>query len=230
MLLAVVAVGVIFLPETIYTHTARVLPHATRAALGMAALTDIQRLTGAACATPKGTAVVRMQIDAGSLDEGDNERGYAHYVEHMAFNGSTNVPEGEMVRKLERLGLSFGADTNASTGYLRTQYKLDLPKSDPQLIDQALFLLRETASEVLFNPEAVERERGVVIAEMRDRENYGFQRNRAASELLYPDSYFSARYPIGKLDVLQTASAEKMSLDTLIASHLMHPAHPAGQS
>lgn len=58
MLLAVVSVGVIFLPETIYTHTARVLPHTTRAALGMAALTDIQRLTGAACATPKGSAAL----------------------------------------------------------------------------------------------------------------------------------------------------------------------------
>ncbi|MBP6554799.1 MAG: insulinase family protein, partial [Novosphingobium sp.] len=70
-------------------------------------------------ATPKGTALVRMQIDAGSLDEAENERGYAHYVEHMAFNGSTNVPEGEMVKLLERHGLAFGADTNASTGFER---------------------------------------------------------------------------------------------------------------
>ena len=68
-------------------------------------------------ATPKGTALVRMQIDAGSLDESDAERGFAHYVEHMAFNGSTNVPEGEMIKLLERHGLAFGADTNASTGY-----------------------------------------------------------------------------------------------------------------
>ena len=58
-------------------------------------------------ATPKGTALVRMQIDAGSLDESEAERGFAHYVEHMAFNGSANVPEGEMVKLLERSGLAF---------------------------------------------------------------------------------------------------------------------------
>lgn len=159
---------------------------------------------------PDNQVLVRLAFEFGSAAEADDEQGLAHFIEHMAFNGSTNVPEGEMVRILERLGLSFGADTNASTGFVRTQYKLDLPKADPTLIERALFLMRETASEVSFNPGAVDRERGVVIAEMRDRENFGFQRNRAASELLYPDSYFSTRYPIGKLDVLQNASAEKM--------------------
>lgn len=159
---------------------------------------------------PDNQVLVRLAFEFGSAAEADEEQGLAHFIEHMAFNGSTNVPEGEMVRILERLGLSFGADTNASTGFVRTQYKLDLPKADPALIERALFLMRETASEVSFNPGAVDRERGVVIAEMRDRENFGFQRNRAASELLYPDSYFSTRYPIGKLDVLQNASAEKM--------------------
>ena len=62
---------------------------------------------------PEGTALVRMEIEAGSLDESADERGFAHFVEHMAFNGSTNVPEGEMVHLLERNGLAFGADTNA---------------------------------------------------------------------------------------------------------------------
>lgn len=159
---------------------------------------------------PDNQVLVRLAFEFGSAAEAEDEQGLAHFIEHMAFNGSTNVPEGEMVRILERLGLSFGADTNASTGFVRTQYKLDLPKADPALIERALFLMRETASEVSFNPGAVDRERGVVIAEMRDRENFSFQRNRAASDLLYPDSYFSTRYPIGKLEVLQNASAEKM--------------------
>lgn len=159
---------------------------------------------------PENQVLIRMAVDFGSAAEAEDEQGLAHFIEHMAFNGTTNVPEGEMVRKLERLGLSFGADTNASTGYLKTQYRLDLPKSDAQLIDQALFLLRETASEVLFNPDAVARERGVVIAEMRDRENYNFQRARALNQLFYPGSYFSTRYPIGTLDVLQHAPAERM--------------------
>lgn len=159
---------------------------------------------------PQNQVLIRLVFDFGSAAEADDEQGLAHFIEHMAFNGSSNVPEGEMVRMLERLGLSFGADTNASTGYTRTQYRLDLPKADPDLIRQSLFLMRETASEVTFDPKAVDRERGVVIAEMRDRENAGFQRNRAANNLLYPNSFYSTRYPIGKLNVLQNASAERM--------------------
>jgi len=122
---------------------------------------------------PQNQVLVRMAIDFGSAAEAEDEQGLAHFIEHMAFNGSTNVPEGEMVKILERLGLSFGADTNASTGYTQTQYKLDLPKSDPRLIERALFLMRETAREVSFNPAAVERERGIILAERRERENFG---------------------------------------------------------
>jgi zinc protease len=159
---------------------------------------------------PQNQVVVRMAIDFGSAAEADDEQGLAHFIEHMAFNGSTNVPEGEMVKTLERLGLSFGADTNASTGYTQTQYKLDLPRADPALIERALFLMRETASEVLFNAGAVDRERGVVIAEKRERENFGFQSARAANNLFYPDTYFSTRYPIGQQDILETAPAERI--------------------
>ncbi len=159
---------------------------------------------------PQNQVVVRMAIDVGSAVEADDEQGLAHFIEHMAFNGSTHVPEGEMIRNLERLGLSFGADTNASTGYTQTQYKLDLPRSDPSLIAQSLFLMRETASELLFTPAAVDRERGVVISEMREKENYATQSSRAANALFYPDTFYSTRYPIGKLGVLQTAPAERM--------------------
>jgi zinc protease len=159
---------------------------------------------------PQNQVLVRMGIDFGSAAEADDEQGLAHFIEHMAFNGTTNVPEGEMVKMLERLGLKFGADTNASTGYTMTDYRLDLPKADPALIERALFLMRETASEVLFQPEAVDRERGVVIAEMRQRENFEFQRTRAQTELFYPDSFYSKRYPIGKREILESAPAARM--------------------
>ena len=158
-------------------------------------------------ATPKGTALVRMQIDAGSLDEADGERGYAHYVEHMAFNGSTNVPEGEMVKLLERHGLAFGADTNASTGFERTTYMLDLPKNDPELLDIALMLMRETASELSFNPGAVERERGVVQAEMRDRNTYALKNVQDQLDFQLPGSKVAQRLPIGTPESLAGATA-----------------------
>ncbi len=159
---------------------------------------------------PENQVIIRMAVDFGSAAEAEDEQGLAHFIEHMAFNGSTNVPEGEMVKMLERLGLQFGADTNASTGYTRTTYKLDLPRSDTSLIDKALFLMRETASEVTFDPAAVERERGVVIAEMRQRENFGFQALRARNNFLYPGSYFATRYPIGKREIVEAASASQM--------------------
>lgn len=159
---------------------------------------------------PENKVIVRMAVDFGSAAEGEDEQGLAHFIEHMAFNGSTNVPEGDMVKMLERLGLSFGADTNASTGYTQTQYKLDLPKADSALLERALFLMRETASELSFNTAAVDRERGVVLAEQRERENFGFQSARAANSLFYGTSYFATRYPIGKKEVIDTAPAERM--------------------
>jgi len=158
-------------------------------------------------ASPRGTALVWMQIDAGSLDESDAERGFAHYVEHMAFNGSTNVPEGEMIKLLERHGLAFGADTNASTGYEATTYKLDLPKSDPELLDIALMLMRETVSELRFEPAAVERERGVVLAEMRDRDGFQIRNYQSQVEFLHPGARYVSRLAIGTAETLNAASA-----------------------
>lgn len=156
---------------------------------------------------PEGTAVVRMEIGAGRLDERDGERGLAHFVEHMAFNGSTNVPEGEMVKLFERLGLAFGADTNAATAFDYTQYMLDLPRADEQLLDTALMLMRETASELLFDPAAVERERGVLLAERRDRTTFA-QRNLADQvDFMFPGSRFSERFPLADREDVDSASA-----------------------
>ena len=153
-------------------------------------------------ATPRGTAAVRMEIAAGSLDEGESERGYAHFIEHMAFNGSTNVPEGEMVRLLERKGLAFGADTNAETSFDRTTYRLDLPNNDPDLLGTALMLMRETASELAIAPEAVARERGVVLSEMRDRNTWQLRNAEDQMAFLNPGALYARRLPIGTAETL----------------------------
>ncbi|MXP45401.1 M16 family metallopeptidase [Allopontixanthobacter sediminis] len=159
---------------------------------------------------PEQTALVRMVIGSGSLAETDAERGLAHFLEHMAFNGSTNVPEGEMVKLLEREGLAFGADTNASTGFEETVYKLDLPRSDPALLDTALMLMRETASELLIAPEAVDRERGVILSERRDRTNFSLKDTLDQFEFTTPGARYGDRLPIGVPAVLETASADDL--------------------
>ena len=161
-------------------------------------------------ATPAGTALVRLDVAVGSLDERKSERGYAHFVEHMAFNGSTRVAEGEMVRLLERNGLAFGADTNASTSFDRTLYKLDLPTASPNLLETALMLMRETASELSLSAGAVMRERGVILSEMRDRNTWQLRDTIANTEFFYPRSLFAARFPIGTARTLKAANAKKL--------------------
>lgn len=159
-------------------------------------------------ATPKGTASVRLQFAFGSIGEADNERGLAHFIEHMAFNGSTHVPEGDMVKMLERQGLEFGPDTNAVTGFDTTTYMLDLPKADDEHVDTAMFLFREVASELKFDPAAVDRERGVILGEERARDN--FQLHQIVDELGFqvPDTPYPKRLPIGVDSVLKNATAD----------------------
>ena len=161
-------------------------------------------------ANPKGTAMVRMEISAGSLDESPDERGFAHFVEHMAFNGSTNVPEGEMIRLLERNGLAFGADTNAATGFEATTYMLDLPRADLKLLDVALKLMRETASELTIAPAAVARERGVILAEMRDRNTWQMRNGMDQAKFLHPRALYPDRFPVGIADTINAATAESL--------------------
>ena len=161
-------------------------------------------------ATPKGTGIVQFWVDAGAVAETDEERGYAHFIEHMAFNGSTRVPEGEMVRLLEREGLAFGADANASTDFDVTTYRLDLPRNDPALLDTALMLMRETASELTFGAEAVEREKGVVLSEMRTRDTYQLRNLVDNLQFLYPGARFADRLPIGTAESLRSATPEKL--------------------
>lgn len=160
--------------------------------------------------TPRKTAVMRLVFRTGSIDEEEDQRGVAHFVEHMAFNGTTNVPEGEMVKMLERLGLAFGADTNAYTGYDETGYMLDLPNVAEETVDAALFLLRETASEISFDPGAIDRERGVVLSELRSRTNYAQRNADSLYEFTVPDTRIATRKPIGLRDVIENVTAERM--------------------
>lgn len=160
--------------------------------------------------TPAGTALVRMRINSGSLEETETERGLSHYLEHMAFNGSKGIPEGEMIKLLEREGLAFGADTNASTGFEAITYMLNLPRNDEALLGTALMLMRETASELTISEEAVARERGVILAERRDRAGFASRNYEDNSAFLAPRAHYTRRLPIGTLDVLTGATASQI--------------------
>ncbi|WP_285711937.1 M16 family metallopeptidase [Erythrobacter oryzae] len=161
-------------------------------------------------ATPAGTALVRMRISSGALEETDSERGLSHYLEHMAFNGSKGIPEGEMIKLLEREGLAFGADTNASTGFENITYMLNLPRNDEALLGTALMLMRETASELTISEDAVVRERGVVLAERRDRAGFQLRSFEDNVAFIAPQARYGQRIPIGTAEVLENATAAQI--------------------
>lgn len=157
--------------------------------------------------TPKNEVVVRMRVGVGSMYETPNEAGIAHFLEHMAFNGSTNVPEGEMIAILERYGLKFGADTNASTGFEETIYKLDLPNNNVETIDTALFLMRETASNLTITDDAVSAEIPVVKSEYESRNNIYMDAYKASLQEWTDGLEYINRFPIGSLETIARFSA-----------------------
>ena len=161
-------------------------------------------------ATPAGTMAVRLRFASGSLNEREDQLGLAHFLEHMAFNGSKNVPEGEMVKILERHGLKFGPDTNAYTSWAETVYQLDLPKVDEDSVKTALFLMRETASNLNIDPAAVDRERGVIAGEERARATPGLRAFIASSKSQFTGQRFPDRFPIGTIEVIKNAPAKAL--------------------
>ncbi len=160
-------------------------------------------------ATPPGQASLRLRIDAGSLMEDETQLGLAHFMEHMAFNGTTNIPENELLRILERLGLAFGADTNAATGFDQTFYQLELPRTNDETVDTALRIMREQVSEALMAPDAIDEERGVIVGEERTRNTPQLRSLKAQLALLAPGQRIADRFPIGDLEIIRTAPRER---------------------
>ncbi|HEV2596754.1 M16 family metallopeptidase [Sphingopyxis sp.] len=160
--------------------------------------------------TPKDSVVLRMRFAVGSFAEAEDQRGLAHFLEHMAFNGSTNVPEGEMIKLLERKGLAFGADTNASTGFDATVYQLDLPNASDDLIDTGLMLMRETGSNLTIDPAAVDRERGIILSERRARDTYQLRSLIDQLDFQMQGMTVANRIPVGAEEVIKTAPASRI--------------------
>lgn len=162
-------------------------------------------------ATPPGNASLRLRIDAGSLHEAEDQRGLAHFIEHMVMNGTRNVPEGEFVRRLERHGLRFGPDTNASTEFTQTVYKLDLPRTDAATVDEALFLLREVAGEALLAPAAIDAERGIIQSEERTRSTPQLRTLFDELGFMLSGQLLPNRFPIGVPEVIARAQRERFT-------------------
>jgi zinc protease len=159
--------------------------------------------------TPPGTASIRLRFNGGSLMEDDSQQGLAHFLEHMAFNGSKNVAEGDMVKILERHGLSFGADTNAHTGFSETVYELDLPKVAEDDLDTGLFLMRETAGNLSLDDGAIDRERGVILGEERASDSPSRHAYMKWATAAFGNQKYAVRLPIGLTDIISNAKRDR---------------------
>ena len=158
--------------------------------------------------TPAQRALLRLVVNAGSLQEDDDQQGFAHFLEHMAFNGTTHFPQQQLIDFVERSGMRFGPDLNAYTNFDETVYMLTVP-TEPALLTQGLQVLEDWASGgITIDSQEVVAERGVVVGEWRSRlpdtTSQKVQKH-IFSTLLGADSRYLERYPIGKPKLLQSA-------------------------
>jgi len=158
--------------------------------------------------TPSDRVSMHLYVQAGSLLETEKERGSAHFLEHMLFNGTTHFAPGEMVKYFQRIGMQFGPDANAHTGFGQTVYDVILPKGDRASVSEGLLVLRDYADGALLLPEEVERERKVILAEMRSRDSASYRTFKSTFEFELPDLLISNRFPIGEAWTIGHASAD----------------------
>jgi zinc protease len=159
---------------------------------------------------PRERALLSLIVKAGSILEEEEERGLAHFVEHMAFNGTERFAKQEIVEYLESIGSNFGPDVNASTGFDRTNYFLEIPTDDPEILETAFQILSDWAFAISFDPEEVELERGVVVEEWRVRRGFGARFQDNWFPLIFGESRYNERAPIGLPEVVETAPPERL--------------------
>lgn len=160
-------------------------------------------------AEPPGKFSVRLHIAAGSLMESDDQRGVAHFLEHMVFNGTKNFTPAELIPKMQRLGIQFGAHANAYTSFDETVYMLDLPNMDEKTVDLTFTVMRDFADGALLTAEEIDSERGVIISEKTSRDSVGYRMMLKQFEYLLPGSCLMQRVPIGTEKVINTAPRER---------------------
>ncbi len=160
--------------------------------------------------TPSDGVAMRLWIGSGAMMERDEEQGLAHFLEHMAFRGSTNIADGDLVRILERHGLQFGPDTNAFTSQDQIGFQLNFPKANAAALNDGFTILRDVASRLDIKQALVEAERGVVISEERIRDTPQDRMGKAMLRQALEGTRASVRFPIGTVEVLKSAGADRI--------------------
>jgi len=160
---------------------------------------------------PKNRAELYLANRVGSLLENDDQLGLAHFTEHMAFNGTEDFPKNEMINYLQKSGVRFGADLNAYTGFEQTVYQLPIPTDSTEVFKTGFKILANWAGKILMDGEEIDKERGVIIEEDRQRGKNAQERiSKQLLPLLLKDSRYEKRIPIGKVELLKTFTHDKI--------------------
>ena len=159
---------------------------------------------------PPRRAELRLVVKAGSVLEDDDQRGLAHFVEHMQFEGTRNFPGQGINDFLGSLGLSIGADANAETSFDDTQYTLRVPTDVPGALNRALQVLADWAQGATFDAAAIERQRAIVLAEWRMRLGAAERTQDAMRRVQLEGSRYADRPPIGSTEVIERATRDEL--------------------
>ncbi len=159
---------------------------------------------------PENRAYLSLVVRAGSINEEENERGLFHLMEHMAFNGTARFDKNAIISYFDRIGMRFGDGINAYTSFEETVYHLEIPMDDPQILETSFQILEDWSRGLSFNPEEVEKEKGVIEEEWRLGKDVNGRRRDFSLPLLLNNSRWSDRLPIGSMDVVRSASPEQL--------------------
>jgi zinc protease len=162
-------------------------------------------------AEPKGQAEFYIAQKVGAILEEENQRGLAHFLEHMAFNGSKNFPGNSLIAYLESIGVKFGINLNASTGIDQTIYNISaVPLKRPGIIDSCLMILHDWACAINLDQEDIDKERGVIREELRTRSNAQMRMLEAVLPDIYPDNKYGHRLPGGLVKVIDSFTYDEL--------------------
>jgi zinc protease len=159
---------------------------------------------------PKNRADLRLVVHAGSVLEDKDQRGLAHLVEHLAFNGSEHFPRQALVDFMESIGMRFGPDLNAFTGFDQTVYMLKIPMDSEEILEKSFLILEDWAHGLTFDPAAVDKERGIVIEEWRLGQGAAERMRAKQFPVLFRGSRYAERMPIGTKETIETAGVEAL--------------------
>jgi zinc protease len=160
---------------------------------------------------PKDRADFYIAQKVGSMQEEDNQAGLAHFLEHMAFNGSKHFPGNGIIKYLETVGVKFGANLNAYTSFDKTVYNIsDVPVSKAGTIDSCLLILHDWSNALLLEKDDIDKERGVIREEMRSRNHASFRQIEKLLPLVMPGSKYAVRMPIGTEEVIMNFRPEEL--------------------